>query len=158
MWWPYYQDVIGKSESHRWKSPVQNFLGSVLSPILFSLHSQPLSDVFKRHGCQFHKDADDTQLDETAPPLDLTVLLCNISLCITAVKEWNLKNRQCLNDSKTEVLCSRFMHCLFYLQNPTRGFYQNFRPDIFLKASTFSLELTTIFSQKCSLCILSNQF
>ena len=29
--------------------------GSVLGPVLFTLHSQPLSDVISHHGCQYHK-------------------------------------------------------------------------------------------------------
>ena len=36
--------------------------------VLFTLYSQPLSDVISAHGCDFHKYADDTELSQSAPP------------------------------------------------------------------------------------------
>ena len=41
--------------------------GSVLGPVLFTLYSQPLSDVISGHGCDFHKYADYTELLQSAP-------------------------------------------------------------------------------------------
>ena len=79
--------------------------GSVLGPVLFTLYSQPLSDVISKHNCDHHKYADDTQLEKCAPPLDLPVVLKELELCISSIKQWMLSNKLKLNDDKTEVLC-----------------------------------------------------
>ena len=47
--------------------------GSVLKPILFTLYSQPLSDLICRHECDYHKNADDTQLSTGAPPISFSL-------------------------------------------------------------------------------------
>ena len=47
--------------------------GSVHGPILFTLYSQPLSDLICRHECDYQKYADDTQLSKGAPPDQFSV-------------------------------------------------------------------------------------
>ena len=80
--------------------------GSVLGPVLFTLYSQPLSDVISEHNCDHHKYADDTQLEKCAPSHDLLLVLKELELCISSIKQWMLFNKLKLNDEKTEVLCS----------------------------------------------------
>ena len=46
--------------------------GSVLGPVLFNLYSQTLSDVIAFHSCDYHKNADDTEISDSAPPSDFT--------------------------------------------------------------------------------------
>ena len=86
--------------------------GSVLGPVLFTLYTQPLSVVFGQHGCDFHKYADDTQIEDSAQPSDLSNATHKIELCISDVKDWMLGNKLRLNDSKTEVLCCGPRHVL----------------------------------------------
>ena len=52
--------------------------GSVLGPVLFTLYSQPLSDVIARHSCDYHKYADDAEISNSAPPSDFTSAQSNI--------------------------------------------------------------------------------
>ena len=46
--------------------------GSALGPVLFTLYSQPLSDVTSCHSWDYHKYADDTEISDSAPPGDFT--------------------------------------------------------------------------------------
>ena len=78
--------------------------GSVLGPILFTLYSQPLSDLICRHECDYHKYADDTQLSKGAPPGQFQSLLCDIQTCIESLVDWMYSNKLKLNAEKAEVL------------------------------------------------------
>ena len=62
--------------------------GSVLGPVLFTLYSQPLSDVILAHECDFHKYADDTELSKSAPPAEFSSVQSCIQLCIDDVLLW----------------------------------------------------------------------
>ena len=78
--------------------------GSVLGPVLFTLYSQPLSDVIVDHGCDFHKYADDTELSNSAPPNDFLSTQCCVQSCIDDILLWMNSNKLKLNTDKTEVM------------------------------------------------------
>ena len=67
--------------------------GSVLRPVLFTLYSQPLSDVKSCHSCDYHKYADDTEISDSAPPSDFTSAQSNIQSCISDTLSWMQSNK-----------------------------------------------------------------
>ena len=73
-------------------------------PILFTLYSQPLSDVISVYNCDYHKYADDTELSKSAAPDRFTSILSCIQTCIDDVLLWMKSNKLKLNTDKTEVI------------------------------------------------------
>ena len=76
--------------------------GSVLGPVLFTLYSQPLSDVLSRHGCMFHKYADDTELSKSCSPVDFSCTLTEVQNCVDDILSWMKRNKLKLNTDKTD--------------------------------------------------------
>ena len=83
----------------------QVFLGgSVLGPILFTIYIKPLSAIIDSHSIIHHSFADDLQLQMSAPPDRISVLLHSMQSCIGDVKAWATVNMHKLNDNKTELM------------------------------------------------------
>ena len=78
--------------------------GSVLRPVLFTLYSQPLSDVISDHDCDHHKYADDNELSKGASPDQLDSVQSCIQTDIGDVLIWMNSNNLKLNTTKTEVM------------------------------------------------------
>ncbi len=78
-------------------------LGSVLGPLLFILYIQPLGQIIRRHGFNYHCYADDIQIYTACQP-DSTHSLASLSSCVSELKDWLHSNFLSLNLSKTEIL------------------------------------------------------
>ena len=61
--------------------------GSVLGLILFTLYTQPLSDIISQSRCNHHKFADDTQLHKSSTPSDFHSMIVDVKQCIDSVWE-----------------------------------------------------------------------
>ena len=71
----------------------------------------PIGSILRHHGIDYHVYADDTQLYITFDLSDLTIALDKINLCISDLRNWMIKLKLKINDSKTEfmVLTSSFL-------------------------------------------------
>ena len=86
--------------------------GSVLGPVLFTLYSQPLSDVMSLHDCHFHKYADDTELSASATPDNFPQATQTLVDCTHSVLQRMDSNNLKLNTDKTEVMVVGSSSCL----------------------------------------------
>ena len=51
-------------------------------------------------------NAGDTQLEDSAPPSDRPIVHRNMAPCILSAKNWMSSNNFCVNDDKTEMMCT----------------------------------------------------
>ena len=91
-----------KSSDHLLKYNVSQ--GSVLGPVLFILHTQPLVQEIAKFNLKCHFYADDTQLYDSVQCKNFEDLCHSMECCIKCLEKWMNENRLMLNDNKTEVL------------------------------------------------------
>ena len=78
--------------------------GSVLGPLLFSLYTSPISQIFSNSSISFHLYADDTQIYVSFPPSDSSSYLNDLSDILNTVHTFLTCNRLTVNPTKTEFL------------------------------------------------------
>ena len=78
--------------------------GLVLGPLLFTLHTQSLSNVICQSGHSYHFFADDFQLHNSSIPSDFLALVHSFKDCIEDVAEWMSDRKLKMNDDKTELI------------------------------------------------------
>ena len=78
--------------------------GSVLGPILFTLYTQPLSDILQHFDCEYQKYADDTQLSKSDESSNFSSVVHEVESCIENITNWMKCNKLKLNPEKTEFI------------------------------------------------------
>ena len=80
--------------------------GSVLDPLLFSLYTSPVSQIFIKASISYHLCADDTQIYIPFSPNQSydSISLLSSTLRLDEVHAWLTSNRLSVNSSKTEFL------------------------------------------------------
>ena len=78
--------------------------GSFLGPMLFTMYATPLSAIIDSHSIIHHSFADDLQLQMTAPPDGISVLIHYMQSCICDVNAWATANMPKFNDNKTDLI------------------------------------------------------
>ena len=70
----------------------------VLGPVLFVLHTTPLSDIIASHSVNHLLFADDTHLQKSTPPNDVQSLTHDLQSCTDDIKAWMCNNQLKLNE------------------------------------------------------------
>ena len=78
--------------------------GSFLGPLLFTLHTTPLSSVISKFNMTHHLYADDTQIYLELDSRNFDSSIPELTNCLEAVQAWMGNNKLKLNPDKTEFI------------------------------------------------------
>ena len=98
---------VGESRSDPVTLHFEVLQGSVLGPILFTLYTSPLGQIFRSHWLMYHLYADDSQLYlsfKLNTPGAQSMCLKTIEDCIEDIRRWMTLNMLKLNDDKTKFI------------------------------------------------------
>ena len=96
--------------------------GSIIGPKAFTMYSQPVAEIIRQHGVQFHIYADDIHLYVTFNPKipgDSACAIFKLSSCVINISHWMSCNKLKLNESKTEFFIAASKHNLIKLKDTT---------------------------------------
>lgn len=120
-------DAVSSKQSLKYGVPQ----GSVLGPLLFTMYTTPLGNIFSSHPLvSHHIYADDTQVYIGLSQRDPACALGQLSSCLNSVRSWMDSNLLKLNPDKTELLLFGTRVQRNKLTNffPTLLFGENVRP------------------------------
>ena len=89
--------------------------GSGLGPLLFTLYVQPVCDLLRSKGINFHLYADDVQLYINCSSYkheDILQAVLELEEAIELIGKWMRQNKLRLNDEKTEVMLFGDKRCI----------------------------------------------
>ena len=86
---------------------------------------QPLTNTIQKHQFDYHKYADDTELQKAALPSDFSQVSRETEVCVADVKDWMNKNKLKLNEEKTELLVLGDRTCLCQVKKEPLTFGPN---------------------------------
>ena len=104
--------------------------GSLLGPMLFTMHIKLFSAIIDTNSIIHHSLADDLQLQMSATPDEISELLHTIHSCIGDVKAWATAIMPILNDNKMELMLvtskrTKHLHALLQSLSAMLKFHSN---------------------------------
>ena len=96
--------ILGKSSDSR---PLNLGVpqGSILGPVIFTLHSAQIVSIALNHGLRvMHLDTDDTQLNISFSSGETAVIVARVERCLAEIKAWLVAHKLKLNDDKTVIM------------------------------------------------------